>query len=365
MAMLLAGRPTKLSDLVREPGALEEARRRTRAIAAKTRELAEERGILTGFLAIGMASWAVRLPDGRTAPRAPAAPVLLRACTLRATGAAQGDYVLDLGTDLELNPVLVHYLASEQGITLDEEALEALATSGPTFDPYPVYAALARGLRRRARLRRDPAAGRRHVLVRQAPDGGRPRGPGRRPRRPRRRGGPGRRPRRPAGGALRARPEPGRPRRPRARRARARRRQQPAGGHRGGALRLAPGRPRPARHRQVADHRQPDRHPRRRRQAGAVRRREARGHRRRRGPARPGRPGRPRARPARRCPRPPAGGARAGRRPRPARPARGHPRALRHRVARPGRLAGHRARDVATGRGRPAHRARALTARAT
>ncbi len=143
MAMLLAGRPTKLSDLVREPGSLEEARRRTRAIAAKARELAEERGILTGFLAIGMASWAVRLPDGRTAPRAPAAPVLLRACTLRATGAAQGDYVLDLGTDLELNPVLVHYLSSEQGITLDEEALESLATSGPTFDPYPVYAALA------------------------------------------------------------------------------------------------------------------------------------------------------------------------------------------------------------------------------
>ena len=90
-----------------------------------------------------MASWAVRLPDGRTAPRAPAAPVLLRACTLRATGAAQGDYVLDLGTDLELNPVLVHYLASEQGITLDDDALEALATRGPTFDPYPVYAALA------------------------------------------------------------------------------------------------------------------------------------------------------------------------------------------------------------------------------
>ena len=143
VAMLLAGRSSKLSDLVREPAALEEARRRARAIAAKSRELAEERGILTCFLAIGMATWAVRLPDGRPAPRAPAAPVLLRSCTLRATGAAQGDYQLDLGPELELNPVLVNYLASEQGITLDEDALEALATSGPTFDPYPVYAALA------------------------------------------------------------------------------------------------------------------------------------------------------------------------------------------------------------------------------
>ena len=90
-----------------------------------------------------MASWAVRLPDGRTAPRAPAAPVLLRSCSLRATGAAQGDYTVDLGGELELNPVLVHYLASEQGIAVDEDALEALATSGPTFDPYPVYAALS------------------------------------------------------------------------------------------------------------------------------------------------------------------------------------------------------------------------------
>src|SRR5512144_1296809 len=61
VAMLLSGRPTKLSDLVREPAALAEARRRTRAIAAKSRELAEERGILTGFLAIGMATWTVRL----------------------------------------------------------------------------------------------------------------------------------------------------------------------------------------------------------------------------------------------------------------------------------------------------------------
>ena len=143
VAMLLAGRPTRLSDLVREPAALEEARRRARAIAAKSRELAEERGILTCFLAIGMATWAVRLPDGRAAPRSPAAPVLLRSCTLRATGAAQGDYQLDLGPELELNPVLVNYLESEQGITLDEDALEALATSGPTFDPYPAYAALA------------------------------------------------------------------------------------------------------------------------------------------------------------------------------------------------------------------------------
>ena len=143
VASMMAGRPTKLSELVREPAALEDARRRARAIAAKSRELAEERGILTCFLAVGMATWAARLPDGRPAPRSPAAPVLLRSCTLRPTGAAQGDYQLDLGPELELNPVLVNYLASEQGITLDEDAIEALTTPDAMFDPYPVYAALA------------------------------------------------------------------------------------------------------------------------------------------------------------------------------------------------------------------------------
>ena len=69
LAMLLAGRPTRLSDLVREPAALDEARRRARTIRAKTLELSEERGIAAGFIAIGMASWTVRLPTA-PAPRA-------------------------------------------------------------------------------------------------------------------------------------------------------------------------------------------------------------------------------------------------------------------------------------------------------
>ncbi len=142
VASVMAGRPTRVSNLVREPAALEDARRRARAIAAKSRELAEERGILTCFLAVGMATWAVRLPDGRRAPRSPAAPVLLRACTLRPTGAAAGDYLLDLGPELELNPVLINYLRSEEGIEVDEDALDALISPDAKFDPYPLYAAL-------------------------------------------------------------------------------------------------------------------------------------------------------------------------------------------------------------------------------
>lgn len=137
LAMLLAGRPTRLSDLVREAAALDEARRRARIIRAKTLELSEERGIAAGFIAIGMASWTVR-----GASRAPAAPVLLRSCVLKPTGAAREDFDLDLGNDVEFNPVLEHYLRSEQGLELDTGALEEMANASGAFDPHPVYAAL-------------------------------------------------------------------------------------------------------------------------------------------------------------------------------------------------------------------------------
>ena len=139
MAMLLAGRPTRLSDLVREPTALKEARRRVRTIRAKTLELHEERGITAGYIAVGMATWRVS-----GAGRPPSAPVLLRSCLLKPTGAAQLDFDIDLGEDVEFNPVLEHYLRSEQGIELDPEALEELATFSKSFDPQPVYTSLGR-----------------------------------------------------------------------------------------------------------------------------------------------------------------------------------------------------------------------------
>ena len=137
VSMLLAGRRTRLSDLVREPVAFDEARRRARAIRAKALELREERGIAAGFVAIGMATWSVP-----RAARPPAAPVLLRSCVLRPTGAAQEDFEIDLGPEVELNPVLREYLRSEQGIEIDADSLADLATVGNSFDPYPVYAAL-------------------------------------------------------------------------------------------------------------------------------------------------------------------------------------------------------------------------------
>lgn len=145
VSMLLAGRPTSLSDLVREAGAFEEARAVARALHAKAEELRVERGLVAGFVAIGVASW--------DPPRARAvieAPVLLRTCVLRPVNAAATDFDLDLGAGVEVNPALVNYLRSVSGIEIDPVALAALTTlkghgnSGETFDPYPVYAALGR-----------------------------------------------------------------------------------------------------------------------------------------------------------------------------------------------------------------------------
>lgn len=138
---LLAGVATPLAELYREPGALEDARRRVAGIAARAQEVEEEHGVRTTFLGIGMATWTVRLPQGRH--RAPAAPVLLRAVRVRPADATHEEWVLEPGDELEVNPVLVQFMASA-GLDLDTAGLEELAASGSTLDPYPTYAALAR-----------------------------------------------------------------------------------------------------------------------------------------------------------------------------------------------------------------------------
>lgn len=142
LAMLLAGRPTRLSGLVREVEALAEARVRARSIRAATLELEQERGLAVGWLAIGLATWAPT--DGGPAP---SAPVLLVACALRPRGAAGEDFDVDLGAETELNPVLVHQLATEHGIHLDADLVADLARGGAPgadgLDPGPALRRVA------------------------------------------------------------------------------------------------------------------------------------------------------------------------------------------------------------------------------
>ncbi len=144
LSMLMAGRPTRLSDLVREESAFEQARERAVAIRDTALELAHQRGLVTSFLGIGLATWTIR-----SASRTPAAPVLVRAVTLRPTDGRLDDFMLDLAPAVELNPVLVHYLRSERGIEFDPDAVAGLAHVNRRFDPSPVFRELlqlARGL---------------------------------------------------------------------------------------------------------------------------------------------------------------------------------------------------------------------------
>ncbi len=139
LSMLLAGRPTRLSDLVRERAAFGEARARAAQIRGRAVSLAASRGIETSFLAAGMATW-----EHPGAPTPPHAPVLLRSCALRPIDGAAGDFDVVLGDEVAVNPVLEQYLRSTAGIDLDTGSLAEMATVTSGFDPYPVYAALAR-----------------------------------------------------------------------------------------------------------------------------------------------------------------------------------------------------------------------------
>jgi len=166
MAQLFAGRETRLSNLVREGSALSTARRRARAVGARSASYAQQYGIAPTSLAIGVATWTERSapdvaqddvgalasvtrqrqrPDDEPIDRAPRtvrAPVLLRPVTLRARGTGEADYELALEPSLEVNPVLARALRS-RGALLDPGAVARGAFTPSGFDPRAALQRLA------------------------------------------------------------------------------------------------------------------------------------------------------------------------------------------------------------------------------
>jgi hypothetical protein len=137
VAKLLSGRPTLLSELVREQVALADAGRRIGAIRDKVGELRREHGVEAGFLAIGLATWTLH-----RVPVPPRAPVLLRSCRITPTDPVHSDYLLELHEDVVFNPVLEHYLRSEVDLDLDPAMLAGLSAQDHGFDPRMTYQAL-------------------------------------------------------------------------------------------------------------------------------------------------------------------------------------------------------------------------------
>jgi very-short-patch-repair endonuclease len=106
----------RLTRLFHDVDARADAIRRVQVIYRKARELLEERGIRVGFLATGMASWDELFLE-------PCAPVLLRGLTISPTRARHDDFDLVLDDDHEVNPVLLHKLASVFGAATAEVAV--------------------------------------------------------------------------------------------------------------------------------------------------------------------------------------------------------------------------------------------------
>jgi len=130
LAALLAGRAVSLAQLFPDRDAHAQAVKRARTIRNKARELHEERGIETCYVAVGMATWTNTKATGSSIP---AAPVLLRTAQLRARGAAEDDFELRVDDDIELNPTLLHLLDEDFGIALDDKELEELAAADPSL----------------------------------------------------------------------------------------------------------------------------------------------------------------------------------------------------------------------------------------
>ncbi len=76
IAQLYAGRPTLLSNLVREGASLSVARRRARTVLARADELAQRYGVAPTYLAIGIAGWTQHEDGPPQGPEAGPEPVI-------------------------------------------------------------------------------------------------------------------------------------------------------------------------------------------------------------------------------------------------------------------------------------------------
>jgi very-short-patch-repair endonuclease len=121
----------RVTKLFRDADLRADAIRRVQTIYRKAKELAEERGINAGYLATGLARWDELFLE-------PAAPVLLRGLTISPTRARHDDFDLTLDDDSEVNPVLLHKLATVFGAEVGGLG------GGPATDPEAVYERLRR-----------------------------------------------------------------------------------------------------------------------------------------------------------------------------------------------------------------------------
>ncbi len=124
---ILAGHTVRFSDAFTEDD-LPLAAHRGRAIRARAEENFEERGLRTLFLAWGLATW-----TNNKSTFIPCAPVLLRQAHLTPRGSAAEDFEISLPGEWEINPTLLHVLASDFEVRIGPDSL--LDLLDPYLDP--------------------------------------------------------------------------------------------------------------------------------------------------------------------------------------------------------------------------------------
>lgn len=138
---LLASRTVRLSSLFTDADQLQAAAKRARTVRAKAKEMFEERGLGTLYLGWGMATW-----TSERSAATPAAPVLLRGAAITPRGNAGEDFDIALTDEFEVNPTLLHLLATDYQVRTEaDELLDRLDqdTAGAP-DPEPLFDHLAK-----------------------------------------------------------------------------------------------------------------------------------------------------------------------------------------------------------------------------
>jgi hypothetical protein len=118
---LLAGEPVPVSRLFPHEPLRNSALRSVRMIRDTVRELAQERGVNACHLIVGIATWA-----NPYAAHRPAAPVLMRQATVDARDPAETDFMIQVSTRFEVNPVLLDAMDRQLGLRFDDTDLRDL-----------------------------------------------------------------------------------------------------------------------------------------------------------------------------------------------------------------------------------------------
>jgi hypothetical protein len=128
---LMDGRTIPLSRLF-GVDLLADRLKRARAIRNKSRESLEERGIVTCFLGVGMATW-----TNTAGTATPAAPILLREASIAAVGAGEDDFQISLTGETDINPTLLHLLEERFAVSVAADVADLI--DDDRFDPQPVF----------------------------------------------------------------------------------------------------------------------------------------------------------------------------------------------------------------------------------